>query len=94
MHSEIVLVTGVAWLVIIFVLIFHGFWRIYSESLSPWKVVYPVEVLLLGVVSAPCYKNDVSSVLPGIQGDCKVNGLDKDRYKTAVGMPSISPAFS
>jgi hypothetical protein len=26
--------------------------------------------------------------------NCKVNGLDKDRCKTEVGMPNFSPAFS
>jgi hypothetical protein len=33
-------------------------------------------------------------VLPGFQGDCKVNGLERDNCKMEAGMPNFSPAFS
>jgi hypothetical protein len=45
-----------------------------------WQVVYPEDVPVLGVVSLPCHEDTNSSVLPGIQDDCKAtaeNGLEK-----------------
>jgi hypothetical protein len=48
-------------------------------------VVQPEEGLLLGVVSVPCHGDVISSVFPGIQGDCKVTAKKMaqrtDRYK-------------
>jgi hypothetical protein len=35
-------------------------------------VVHPEEGLLLGLVSVPCHKDVIRSVLSGIQADCKV----------------------
>jgi hypothetical protein len=37
-----------------------------------WQLVHPEEVVLLGAVSFSCHKNLISSILSGIQGDCKV----------------------
>jgi hypothetical protein len=38
--------------------------------------------------------NVLCLVLPRFQGDCKVNGLDKDRHKMETEMSSFFPVFS
>jgi hypothetical protein len=37
-----------------------------------WRVVYPEEALLLGVVSVPYHEDVIGSISPGIPGDCKM----------------------
>jgi hypothetical protein len=61
-------------------------------------VVQPEEGLLFGVVSVPCHEDVISSVFPGIQGDCKVTAkrmaYSKDRYKMKERGHVFPPAFS
>jgi hypothetical protein len=57
-------------------------------------VIHPEEGLLLGVVSVPCPEDVISSVLPGLEGDCKENDLAQRQIQNEGEVPCFSPAFS
>jgi hypothetical protein len=46
--------------------------RLLPRVIVVWQMVHPEKALLLRVVSIPCHEDVISSVLPGIQDDCKV----------------------
>jgi hypothetical protein len=46
--------------------------KLLSRVTVPWHVVHLEEALPLGIVSVPCHKDIINSVLPGIQKHCKV----------------------
>jgi hypothetical protein len=46
--------------------------RLITRVIAAWQVVHPEEALLLGLVTVPCHEDVISSVLPGVQGDCNV----------------------
>jgi hypothetical protein len=59
------------------------------------KVVHPKESLLLGIISVPVSKILlIIPVLPGIQGDCKENGLERGQLQNGGQMPCFSAAVS
>jgi hypothetical protein len=53
-------------------LFFRGSREVVTQDIVTWQVIYPEEALLLEVVSIPCHRDVISSVLPGTQDDCKV----------------------
>jgi hypothetical protein len=43
-----------------------------SRVIGAWQEVQREEALLLGIFSVPCHTDFISSVLAGIQDNCKV----------------------